>query len=134
MIDFIFFDPGLRDQFVSVARQSGIECVHRGDGMGMIVSVAEDLPDQALDALEEEYEALMEAQSRIADDGDTAKTAVGIHFLRGDGKPCLLRVDPDLANRLLSHFSPQEIDALIAAILDSADNPERQPLCKKPQE
>jgi hypothetical protein len=130
MIDFIFFDAGLRDQFLALVQRMDIPRVQKDDELGMVVSVAEELPDADLETLEEEYEALMEAQSRLADEGDSARSAVGIHFIRGDGKPCLLRLDPDLAGRLLASFSPEEIDALIAAILQSAENPNAGPLCK----
>lgn len=130
MIDFIFFDGGLRDQFLALMKRMEIPWDQQDDELGMVVSVAEDLPDAELETLEEEYEALMEAQSRLADEGDSARSAVGIHFIRCDGKPCLLRLDPELAGRLLANFSPEEIDALIAAILQSAENPNLGPLCK----
>jgi len=59
MMEYMFFDAALRDEFVARAHELGIACTLRNDNMGLIAGVPEDLPAEIEEALEACYELLL---------------------------------------------------------------------------
>ncbi|MCK7502158.1 MAG: hypothetical protein MZW92_78770 [Comamonadaceae bacterium] len=100
MLDYVFFDDGGLGRFVAFLEEHRIASEQRDDSLGgRIVSVAEDLPDEILDAVEDRYDALMAEQSAMAElDESLVKTrVVGIQVSLADGS--LRTVELDAGNR-----------------------------------
>lgn len=133
MFEFMFFDHELRLQFIDFAHEHGIECHALEDNLGMIAAVPEDIPDAVCDALDAHYEALMERQAALIDDadGDAAHQAAGVCVTLKDGQHYMIRLDPKLANQLLSAFTLEETQALVQAIADNLETPDNRPICKR---
>lgn len=132
MLEYIFFDEGLRRRFVEFARSRGASCQESGDGMGLVAAVAEDLTEEADAALEQFYDQLQEEQAALTDrsEGGLKKHGAGVEVTLGDGRPCLVRLSPEMANRLLACFSPQELHELVSAIARSVETPSAGPVCR----
>lgn len=133
MFEFMFFDQELRQKFISFAHEQGIACEAAEDSMGMIAAVPEDIPDDVSDALETLYEELMEQQAEQIDqaDGEATHQAAGIRVTLQNGQPCMIRLEPKLANQLLSAFTLEETQALVQAIAHNLENPGDEPICKR---
>lgn len=133
MDEYIFFDAGLRDRFAERAREIGVEYRLQDDDLGMVVAVPEDLPEEATEALEACYEQLMEEQSELVDqsEGGLKKHAAGVRLDLPGGSSRMVRLDPDMANRLLAAFSLDEVQELFAAVARSIESPDDIPLCKR---
>ena len=131
MNEYIFFDTGLRDKFVEYAKALGVAYELRDDSMGLVVAVSEELADDLVDNLEERYDELQEEQSELLalSEGGFKKLA-GFHLLLPDGQTCTVPLQPDMANRLLSCFSFEEIQVLFDAVARSALDPKNRPLCE----
>lgn len=111
MFEFMFFDHELRQKFMDFAREHGVACTAVEDNMGMIAAVPEDIPEAVSDALDSYYDELMEEQADRVDAADGAAThqAAGIRVTLSDGRPCMIKLEPALANRLLAAFTLEEM-------------------------
>lgn len=130
MIDYIFFDAGLAGQFVEAARVLGVAATQSQDEDGYNVALPEDLPDELGEKLEEIYDELLEEQAALIEsDEPERRHAAGIHIDLADGTPCLIRIEPEIMNRLLSVLSVAELHQLITAIAHDVENPQNAPIC-----
>lgn len=133
MFEYMFFDEELRQQFIAFARDRGVECSLPDDGMGLVAAVAEDVPDRISDDLDTFYDKLLEQQADLVDqaEGNAMHQAAGIRVTLSDGSPCMVRLDPAIANRLLAAFTLEEMQTLVQSIARSMENPGDGPVCKR---
>lgn len=131
MNEYIFFDAGLRNRFVECAKKHEVVCELRDDNLGLIVAVPEDLPDDLVDALEARYEQLQDEQSELMSkmEGGLGRLA-GFNLVLPDGQTCTVPMQPDMANRLLSCFSFEEIQVLLDTVARSVLDPKESHLCE----
>ena len=134
MLEYIFFDHDLLDRFVAHARQLGVECIVTDDSMGLMAQISEDLPEADASALEDLYDQLLDEQSTLVEsvDGGLVKHAAGIRVTLSNGRPCMVRLEPEMANRLLSCFNLDEVQALVNAVARSVECQDDGPLCHAP--
>jgi len=134
MLEYIFFDRDLLDRFVMHARQLGVACMLADDSMGLMAQVSEDLPESAASSLEKLYDQLLEEQSALVEsvDGGLVKHAAGIRVTLSSGRSCMIRLQPEMANRLLSCFNLDEVQALVNAVARSVECQDDGPLCHTP--
>jgi len=131
MMEYIFFDASLRDRFVDHARSLGVSCELPDDNMGWVVAVPEDLADSLTDSLEAHYDKLQEEQAGMLSRSEGGlKQLAGFQFVLPDGQTCTVPLQPDVANRLLSCFSLEEIQALFGTVARSTLNPGERHLCE----
>jgi len=131
MIEYIFFDASLQNEFVEYAASLGIASTLRDDPMGMVVAVPEDIGDDMEDALEERYGKLQDEQSDLlAQDAGGLKRLAGFYYTLPDRQSRMASLQTDIANRLLSVFSLDEIQELFATVARSALSREVKSLCK----
>ena len=132
--DYIFFDEALRERFVRFVSARSIACQVRPDTMeGWIVELSDELDDDASNAIEAQYQALMDEQMVLAEstEGWVSHRVVGVPITRSDGSSCVVRLPAETARPLLEHFTPEQVHALGLAIAHSLDNPSDGPLCDK---
>lgn len=133
MFEYMFFDEELRRRFIAFATGEGVPCVAAEDSMGLVARVPEEIPEGVADALDDYYDELMEEQAELVDqaDADATRQAAGVRVTLGDGRSCMVRLEPELANRLLAAFSLDEVQGLVQAIARSVENPDDGPVCKR---
>lgn len=138
-MDYIFFNEPLCREFIAFICEHGIEYESgTTDAMGdeetpvFLVTLADDLPESMLEALEQRYDALMEeTATRVAqEEGWIGKRLAGVSATLPDGTTRTLRLDPGLANKLLMTFSTDEIHRLVNQIAVSLAAPEEPRLCR----
>ena len=132
MLEYMFFDAALRDHFVAFARERGVACAEKDDGMGLVVAVPEDVSAELGESLESCYDELLEQQAEQVDqaEGEASRQAAGVHVTLASGRRCLVRLDPGIANRLLAAFTPEEVGVLIQGIARELEEPRSGPLCR----
>ena len=134
--EYIFFDDGLKDRFLGFLAGCGVACESAPDEIaGWVVRFDDDLPEDTLDAIEAEYESLMDDQLSMADskEGWVTHQAVGISVTLADGQTRQVRLPPDIARQLLERFTVEEVHDIVTAIARSLENPIDGPLCHKPE-
>lgn len=133
--EYMFFNDALRDRFVAFVTAHGIASTVRKDEIaGFVVALPDDLDDALADAVEDEYESIMDIQMLLAEsDEDMVSHAVaGITVKLADGSTRDIRIPPPIARRLFDHFTPAEVHEIATAIAQSVENPIDGPLCRKP--
>jgi hypothetical protein len=133
MLEYVLFAERLRDRFTSWLDDNGIDYRTDGDGEELLVLVAEDIDEDVQDRIDEQYDLLLEESARIADEEDDTPDAVhlvGIQFQHSDGRIGLVRITPELANRLHHCMDMVELQAFVQTVADAVENPDNRPLCK----
>lgn len=135
MIDYIFFDEGLRTQFVEFVRQRGVAYTEEPDPLGSgVVSIPEDLDEDLYETIDQCYEELSRMQAELLEETEDRleKSVAGVRVALSDGRPCMVRLDPDLVSRLLTVLSLDELHELVTVIARCGENPDDRPLCHTP--
>ncbi len=130
MMEYIFFDRSLSDLFVEYAGQQGVECTQTQDDMGITVALPEDLPEAVEEVLENRYDELLEQQAALIEAEEPGLIHVaGIRVELADGRPCMVRIAPEMMNRLLGCMSIEELHGLVTGIARDVENPDGRALC-----
>jgi len=131
---YIFFDVDLRDRFVQGLAARGLACSQHDDAMeGFDVELAGEPADEVLEALEAEYEALMQEQMLRAEERPDwgSHQVASLSIRRLDGSTVDVRLPPAVARHLMENFSAEDAHALVTAIAHSLEHPVDGPLCRK---
>ena len=131
MMEYIFFNAEIADRFAEFARLIGASSEKRSDTLGLIVAVPEDLDEDIDNRLDTYYAHLLDEQADMveADEPDLKHTAA-INITLADGRPCAIRIEPAMMNRLMGCLSLDEIHQLATSIARSVENPDNRPLCQ----
>jgi hypothetical protein len=130
MLEYVFFDEGIRDKFVKELRAKGVAVTISDDG-GCIAEVPEELDDKLADDVDYLYEKLLQETAELLEqsEGVFEKNVMGVMVALEDGTPCTIRLDPDLVARLLNCISMEELRDLAQTIAEGVQNPDNRPLC-----
>lgn len=132
MSEYVLFDEGLRDRFVAFIRTRDLNCEVRHDAIaGYVVRVQDDLPENIEDALEEEYDTLMEMQQDMVEsaEGSDDRALMAVEIELTDGQQLSISLPAVYARRLYENFTIDEIRGLVTIIAQEAINPQTGPLC-----
>ncbi|GAB4419245.1 MAG: hypothetical protein OHK0054_10180 [Sideroxydans sp.] len=130
MIEYIFFSADLRDRFIDFVQKRGLSCTTSDDPLGMVVAIPEDIPETLSDEIEAYYDTLEDEQEQLSEESGELYRLTGFGFSLPNGEARLLPVEPALANRLLAHFSMEEIRQLLEDAAACALSPNQAHLCK----
>lgn len=130
MLEYVFFDEGIRDKFVEELRAKGVD-VTTSDDAGCLAEVPEDLDDKLADEVDYLYEKLLQETAELLEESEGVfeKNVMGVMVALEDGIPCTIRLDPDLVARLLNCISMEELRDLAQVIAEGVQNPDNRPLC-----
>ncbi len=134
MLEYVLFAEQLRDRFTEWLDDNGIFYRTDGDGDELLVLVDEDIDEDMQGRIDEQYDLLLEESARIADEEDDSPDAVhlvGIQFQRSDGRVGMVRITPELANRLHRCLDMIELQAFVQSVVDAVENPDSGPLCRR---
>lgn len=139
-MDYVFFDAALCDEFIAYAASLNIACrcavdENMDEAVAVLtVTTADDLPDEMLALLEARCDELLdETASRVASaEGWVGKRLAAVSATLADGTIRTVRLDPELANKLLATFATEEIHRLVNEIATSLAAPEEPRLCRDP--
>ncbi len=134
MLEFIFFETELRDRFVDAMQQRALRCEVRDDHFGWVVGVDESMLSEALILeIEALYEALQDEQMHRIEqaEGGLQKHVAGFSVELPDGSHTTVAMPPDLAARLLEHFTLDDIHQMFSRVAAAALNPDSRPICQR---
>lgn len=134
MLAYVLFAEQLRDRFTQWLEDNNIFYRTEGDGDELLVLVDENLDEEMQDGVDEQYDLLLEESARLADEEDDSPDSVhlvGIQFQRSDGTLGLVRITPELANRLHRCLDMVELQAFVQTVVDAVEDPDSRPLCRR---
>lgn len=129
MIDYIFFDDGLMNRFTAFLRQRKVEFVT--DKEGRLVKLPEDLEEDLLTAIEDEYDLLLSETEQMLEGTEDGleKNLAAVRVELSTGQPCHIKFSPDLLGRLLQVMSVDELQEMVQNIARAVENPTDKPIC-----
>ena len=133
MLEFVFFDPRPRRQFIAFLQQHGVAARELDDDETYGVGIAEDIDDVLLEAVEQRYDELMAVDQALFEEDATARGqhTAGVVLNLASGDTIYAQVDPVLLGRIMEVLTPEEFGSVVNAIVDAVENPDSRPLCKR---
>lgn len=131
MLDYVFFDKPACEAFVAflLARHIPFE---RSEEDGVFeVSIPEETED-AEGVIEQKYDELMETASQ-ADDDDSVNLG-GLTVTLSNGAISYAVLPASIVSKLAGALSNDEIQQLVSAIAQAAENPDDRSLCQRVRE
>jgi hypothetical protein len=134
MLEFIFFHHDISKLFTDLIDRLGIEYQAEDDGETITVSVSEDVDDELVEQIEDEYDRLLDLSRDQTDseEGESRqnyqKASLLITLKNGDIS--YAHIDTDIINRVLRSISTDELNQLIEAIADAVENPDDRSYCQ----
>lgn len=130
MLEYVFFDRGISEEFLFFVRGLRVEA-GTGEGEGFIIEVDEDVDDTLADQIDERYELLLQKSADLVEAGEDAleKNIAGVQVQLLDGSSCTIRLDPELVGRMLTVMTMEEIRDLAQTIAEGVETPDNRPLC-----
>jgi len=130
MLEYVFFDEGIREKFLRFVREHGVDA-RANDSDGCIAELPEDIDDKLAEAIDDQYEILLQETAAQMEEGEHAleKNVAGVTFQLSDGTPCTVRLDPDLVARVLNCLTMEEFRDMVQLIAAGVENPDNRPLC-----
>jgi hypothetical protein len=127
MLDYLFFDTSLANRFADSVREFGghavVEATHEGGVQVRVPQVS--LTDEAIEQIGELYdEMFFIEQAELIEEGGSQPDACGIQLQLSTGEFTNVMMTPEQMNRLLSVFSPKEVQDLFAKVADAVENPQ----------
>ncbi len=133
MLEYVFFDEGIREKFAEFVRGHGLEC-RFSDEDGLIALIPEDMDDEVSDAIDQCYELLLQETAELLEEETVEKSAAGVMVQLSDGTPCQVRLDPNLMARLLGCLSLEELRDFVQEVALAVENPDAGPICHSPNQ
>ena len=134
MLEFIFFHHNICKLFTDFTAARGIEYQTAEDDETITVSVSEDLDDDLIEQLEDEYDRLLDLSrdQTDSDEGESRKNyqKASLLITLNSGERSYAHVDVDVINRVLRTISTDELNRLIEAIADAVENPDDRSYCQ----
>lgn len=131
--EYVFFDEGLCERFLTFARERGLAADRQRDEMEAWVAILpEDLDESLEDEIEACYEDLMVVQRDLVEAApeEDVHRVMGVNVMLPDGACQVVRVPGPYALRLMEHFTLDEIREMVTAIAAEVTAPRNRPLCK----
>jgi len=134
MLEFIFFHHNISKLFTDHIAGLGIEYQVEGDAETITVSVSEDVDDELVEQIEDEYDRLLDL-SRDQTDSEEGESRdnyqkASLLISLNNGERSYAHVDMDVINRVLRTISRDELNRLIEAIADAVENPDDRSYCQ----
>jgi hypothetical protein len=135
MIDYVLFDEQPFQLFIDWLKKNDIAHQVRIVEDSYEISVSEDLDEDLLDAIDEQYDIYMDMNQQLVEqqerDNNDGYHMAGVVLTLKDGSTSYADVDPQLLGRVMSAISPEEFGEIVNAIVDAVENPQPKTYCQR---
>lgn len=134
MLEFIFFHQNISKLFTDFIAGLGIEYRVKDAVETITVSVSEDLDDELVEKIEDEYDRLLDLSRDLTDseEGESRDNyqKASLLITLKNGEISYAHVDTDMVNRMLQVISTTELNQFIEAVADAVENPDDRSYCQ----
>lgn len=134
MLEFIFFHQNISKLFTDFIAGLGIEYRVKDDEETITVSVSEDVDDERVEKIEDEYDRLLDLSRDLTDseEGESRDNyqKASLLITLKNGEISYAHVDTDMVNRMLQVISTTELNQFIEAVADAVENPDDRSYCQ----
>jgi len=134
MLEFIFFHHNISNMFINFIAELNIESHVEDDEDTITVSMSEDIEDELIEPIENEYDRLLDLSREQTDseEGESRQNyqKASLLICLKNGEKSYAHVDADIINRVLRSISKDELNRLIEAVADAVENPDGRSYCQ----
>ncbi len=134
MLEFIFFHQSISKLFTDFIAGLGIEYRVKDAAETITVSVSEDVDDELVEKIEDEYDRLLDLSRDLTDseEGESRDNyqKASLLITLKNGEISYAHVDTDMVNRMLQVISTTELNQFIEAVADAVENPDDRSYCQ----
>ena len=134
MLEFIFFHQNISKLFTDFITGLGIEYRVKDAAETITVSVSEDVDDELVEKIEDEYDRLLDLSRDLTDseEGESRDNyqKASLLITLKNGEISYAHVDTDMVNRMLQVISTTELNQFIEAVADAVENPDDRSYCQ----
>jgi len=134
MLEFIFFHQNISKLFTDFIAGLGIEYRVKDAAETITVSVSEDVDDELVEKIEDEYDRLLDLSRDLTDseEGESRDNyqKASLLITLKNGEISYAHVDTDMVNRMLQVISTTELNQFIEAVADAVENPDDRSYCQ----
>jgi len=134
MLEFIFFHNNISKLFTDFITELDIEYQVEADEDTITVSVSEDVDDERVEQIEDEYDRLLDLSREQTDseEGESRQNyqKASLMISLKNGAISYAHVDVNVINRVLRTISTDELNQLIEAVADAVENPDDRSYCQ----
>ncbi len=134
MLEFIFFHQNISKLFTDFIAGLGIEYRVKDDEETITVSVSEDVDDELVEKIEDEYDRLLDLSRDLTDseEGESRDNyqKASLLITLKNGEISYAHIDTDMVNRMLQVISTTELNQFIEAVADAVENPDDRSYCQ----
>lgn len=132
MLEYVFFDPKPRDEFLEKVNALGVisECCQKGDEL--LVLLSDELDSDMLDLIEGYYELTFQMSEALMAEAEGVEhfNLAGVEVNLKSG-PVIATVDAKLLAKLMSVLDCNELGRFVDSIARAVEEPDLRPLCKR---
>jgi len=132
MLEFVFFDPKPRDEFLEKVNALDVmsECRQKGDEL--LVLLSDELDSDILDLIEGYYELTFQMSEALMAEAEGVEhfNLAGVEVNLKSG-PVIATVDSKLLAKLMSVLDFEELGRFVDSIARAVEEPDTRPLCKR---
>lgn len=136
MLEYLFFNQEVADQFITMLKEKGLEWEQNIDPMldSIVIKTPEDIDDDLWDELDDYHEKLGIDDQKLLEaalDDDNETNAAGVYIQLANGSQTVAQINPEVMNRMLDVISMDEFNDFVETIVSSVENPDDSPICEK---
>jgi len=136
MLEYLFFNQEIADQFVLFLKLKNLEWEQVNDPMldSIVIKTPEDIDDDLWDELDDYHEKLGVDDQKLLEaalDDGSETNAAGIYIQLANGDQTVAKINPDVMNRMLDVISMDEFNVFVETIVSSVEKPDDSPICEK---
>ena len=143
MLEYVFFDERPFKMFVEFLEGKGLnpetrieaEVTTVDDKSFQAMLDDDDLDDELNDAIESEYERLLDLNQELfyeeAEAGPANYRMASVVLHLKDGRTSNANVPPEILGRILRAVSIEEFDAFLSAVVAAVEDPDDRSFCRK---
>ena len=135
MLEYLFFNQEIADQFIIMLKEKGLEWEQNIDPMldSIVIKTPEDIDDKLWDELDEYHEKLGIDDQKLLEaalDDENETNAAGVYIQLANGGQTVAQINPEVMNRMLDVISMDEFNDFVETIVSSVENPDDSPICE----
>ncbi|MBC8210343.1 MAG: hypothetical protein H8E21_04690 [Gammaproteobacteria bacterium] len=137
MLQYVFFHQQPFQLFIDFVKSKGLLPQSDQYGDSLEVRLAEDLDDDLLDLVDDEYDRLFEMNRQLMDREETSEqeySMAAVDVILTDGRISQAFIKPELINRIMAVMTPQQFGEVVKSIVQAVENPDARSYCERVRE
>lgn len=135
-LEYLFFTEQMAEAFKKALLEHELEFTQETEPVqgGIVLKTPEPEDDELWDELDDLYDELSAQDQALLEEGiedAEAKSTAGIYLQLQGGNQTVAQIDPDVMNRMLGVISMDEFNTFVDTIVQSVENPDDSPICKR---